>query len=76
MVPPTRSQKDGVEGNEGSLKDGAEAFLVLFLRGTQLVLRSSVFAVLDLDEVDIYNHTHSSWLLRLSSSGLAEKFQG
>jgi hypothetical protein len=32
----THSQKDGVEGNGGSLKDGAEAFM-LFLRGTQLV---------------------------------------
>jgi hypothetical protein len=41
-----------VEGNEGSLKDGAEAF-VLFLRGAQLVLRSSVLTVLDLDEVNI-----------------------
>ena len=37
----THSQKDGVEGKRGSLKDGAEAF-VLFLRGAQLVLRSSV----------------------------------
>jgi len=34
------------------LKDGAEAF-VLFLRGAQLVLRSSVLTVLDLDEVNI-----------------------
>ena len=41
-----------MEGNEGSLKDGAEAF-VLFLRGAQLVLRSSVLTVLDLDEVNI-----------------------
>ena len=41
----TQSQKDGVEGNGGSLKDGAEAF-VLFLRGAQLVLRSSVLTVL------------------------------
>ena len=31
--------------------DGAEAF-VLFLRGAQLVLRSSVLTVLDLDEVN------------------------
>ena len=28
----THSQENGVEGNGGSLKDGAEAF-VLFLRG-------------------------------------------
>ena len=48
----THSQKDGVEGNGGSLTDGAEAFVV-FLRGAQLVLRSaSVLIVLDLDEVN------------------------
>jgi hypothetical protein len=41
-----------VEGNGGSLKDGAEAF-VLFLRGAQLVLRSSVLTVLDLGEVNV-----------------------
>jgi len=46
----TYSQKNGVEGNGGSLKDGAEAF-VLFLRGAQLALRSSVITVLDLDKV-------------------------
>jgi hypothetical protein len=46
----SHSRKDGVEGNEGSLEDGAEAF-VLFLHGTQLILRSSVLTVLDLDEV-------------------------
>jgi len=48
----TQFQKDGVEGNRGSMKDGAEAF-VLFLRGAQLVLRSSVFTVLNLDEVNV-----------------------
>ena len=47
----THSQKDGVEGDRGSLKDGAEAF-VLLLRGAQLVLWSSVLTVLDLNEVD------------------------
>ena len=47
----THSQKDGVEGNRGSLKGGAEAFM-LSLRGAQLVLRSSVFTVLDLNEVN------------------------
>jgi hypothetical protein len=46
------SQKDGVERNEGSLKGGAEAFL-LFLRVAQLVLRSSVLTVLDFDEVNV-----------------------
>jgi hypothetical protein len=46
----THPQKDDVEGNGGSLKDGAEAF-VLFLCGAELVLWSSVLTVLDLDEV-------------------------
>ena len=48
----THSQKDGVEGKRGSLKDGAQAF-TLFLRGAQLVLWSSVLTVLDLDEVNV-----------------------
>jgi len=48
----THTQKDGVEGNRGSLKGGAEAF-ILFLRGAQLVLLSSVFTVLHLDEVNV-----------------------
>jgi hypothetical protein len=48
----THSQKDGVEGNGGSLKDTAEVF-VLFLRGAQLVLRYSVLTVLDLNEVNV-----------------------
>jgi hypothetical protein len=34
------------------LKGGAEAF-ILFLRGAQLVLLSSVFTVLHLDEVNV-----------------------
>ena len=34
------------------MEDGAEAF-VLFLRGAQLVLRSSVLTVLDLGEVNV-----------------------
>ena len=34
------------------MKGGAEAFL-LFLWGAQLVLRSSVLTVLDLDEVNV-----------------------
>jgi len=50
IVP--HSQKDGVEGNGGSLEDRAEAF-VLFLRGAYLVLRSSVFTALDPDEVNV-----------------------
>jgi hypothetical protein len=41
------------QGNGGSfLMDRAEVF-VLFLRGAQLLLRSSVLSVLDLDEVDV-----------------------
>ena len=48
----THSQKDGVESNRGSLKGGAEAFM-LFLCGAQLVLRSSVLTVLDRDEVNV-----------------------
>ena len=48
----THSQNDGVKGNGGSLEDGAEAF-VLFLHGVQLVLRSSVLTVLDLDECHV-----------------------
>ena len=41
-----------MEGKGGSLKDGAEAFM-LFLHGAQLVLRSNVLTVLDLDEVNV-----------------------
>ena len=48
----THTQKDGVESNEGSLKGGAED-LMLFLRGAQLAVRSSVLTVLDLDEVNV-----------------------
>ena len=53
----THSQKDGVESNGGSFKDGAEAFM-LFLRGAQLVLRSSVLTLFDLDEVNV-KHSNS-----------------
>ena len=48
----TRSQKDDVESNRGSLENVAEIF-VLFLCDVQLVLRSGVFTILDLDEVDV-----------------------
>ena len=41
-----------MEGNGGSLEDGADAF-VLFLRGAQVLLRSSVLTVLDLEETDV-----------------------
>jgi hypothetical protein len=50
----THSQKDSKESNRGSLKVGGAEPFVLFLRGAQLVLRSSVFTVLlDLDEVNV-----------------------
>jgi hypothetical protein len=48
----THTQKDDVESNRGSLENVAEIF-VLFLCGVQLVLRSGVFTILDLDEVDV-----------------------
>ena len=46
------TQKDDVESNGGSLENVAEIF-VLFLCGVQLVLRSGVFTILDLDKVDV-----------------------
>ena len=48
----THTQKDDVESNRGSLENVAEIF-VLFLCGVQLVLRSGVFTILDLDKVDV-----------------------
>jgi len=48
----TQTQKDDVESNGGSLENVAEVF-VLFLCGVQLVLRSGVLTILDLDEVDV-----------------------
>jgi hypothetical protein len=47
----THTQKDDVKSNGGSLENVAEIF-VLFLCGVQMVLRSGVFTILDLDEVD------------------------
>ena len=46
-----RTQKDDVESNGGSLENVAKVS-VLFLCGVQLVLRSGVLTVLDLNEVD------------------------
>ena len=43
---------DVVESNGGSLENDAKVF-VLFLCNVQLVLRSGVLTVLDLDEVDV-----------------------
>ena len=48
----THTQKDDVESNGGSLENVADIF-VLFLCGVQLVLRSGVLTILDLDEVDV-----------------------
>jgi len=48
----THTQKDDVESNGGSLENVAQVF-VLFLCGVQLVLRSGVLTVLDLDKVDV-----------------------
>ena len=47
-----QSQKADVESNGGSLENVAEMF-VLFLYGIQLVLKSCVLTVLDLNEVDV-----------------------
>ena len=46
------TQKDDVKSNGGSLENVAKVF-VLFLCGVQLVLRSGVLTVLDLDKVDV-----------------------
>ena len=46
------TQKDDVENNGGSLENVADVF-VLLLCGVQLVLRSSVLTVLNLNEVDV-----------------------
>jgi len=46
------TQKDDVENNGSSLENVAEIF-VLLLCGVQLVLRSSVLTILDLDKVDV-----------------------
>jgi len=48
----THTQEDDVESNKGPLENVAEVF-VLFLCGVQLVLRSGVLTILDLDEVDV-----------------------
>ena len=48
----THTQKDDVESNGGSLENVAKVF-VLFLCGVQLLLRSGVLTILDLDKVDV-----------------------
>ena len=47
------TQKDDVESNGGSLENVIAKVFVLFLCGIQLVLRSGVLTVLDLDKVDV-----------------------
>ena len=47
-----QTQKDDVESNGGSLENVAKVF-VLFFCGVQLVLRSGVLTILDLNEVDV-----------------------
>ena len=46
------TQKDDAESNGGSLENVAKVF-VLFLCGVQLVLRSGVLTVLDLEGMDV-----------------------
>ena len=58
-----------MEGNGDSLGDGAEAF-VLFLRGAQLVLRSSALTVLDHDEVNVTLENAEIFGLVLSGEGV------
>jgi hypothetical protein len=62
------TQKDNVESNGGSLENHAEIF-VLFLCGIQLVLRSGVLTILDLDEVDVVPSFVEFFRLVLSGVG-------
>ena len=57
-----------MEGNGGSLKNGAEAF-VLFLRGAHLVLRSSVLTVFVFDGVDVTSDNAEIFKSVLSGEG-------
>ena len=52
MVPPTPKRMMWRVTNGGSLAMVAKVF-VLFLCGVQLILRSGVLTVLDLDKVDV-----------------------
>jgi hypothetical protein len=64
----THTQKDDVESNGGSLENVAKVF-VLFLCGVQLVLRSGVLTVLDLDKVDVTLRFAKVFRLVLSGVG-------
>ena len=59
-----------MEGNGGFLEDGAEAF-VLFLRGAQLVLRSSVLTILEIDEVNVTLENTETFGSVLSGEGVS-----
>jgi hypothetical protein len=62
------TQKDDVESNGGSLENVAKVF-VLFLCGVQLVLRSGVLTILDLDEVDVTPRLLMSWSMLFGVGG-------
>ena len=62
------TQKDDVESDGGSLENVAKVF-VLFLCGVQLVLRSGVLTVLDLDKVDVTPRFAEVFRLVLSGVG-------
>jgi len=68
VVGAAHTQKDDVESNGGSLESVAKVF-VLFLCGVQLVLRSGVLTVLDLDKVDVTPRFAEVFRLVLSGVG-------
>ena len=49
----THTQKDDVVSNGGSLEDVVEIFVLFLASSVQLVLKSGVLTILDLDEVDV-----------------------
>jgi len=64
------TQKDDVESNGGSLKNVAKVFL-LFHCGVQLVLRSGVLTVLDLDKVNVAPRFAEVFRSVLSGAGVS-----
>ena len=64
------TQKDDVESNGGSLENVAKV-IVLFLCGVQLVLRSGVLTVLDLDKVDVTPRFAEVFRSVLSGAGVS-----
>ena len=67
------TQKDDVESNRGSLENAAKV-IVLFLCGVQLVLRSGVLTVLDLDKVDVTPRFAEVFGLGWVGSGRVQKY--